>query len=82
MVNGFTEVEKKEVIAMTQSNPSPQLPPVPVGQLLKTAAADPKTTNILLLVVVLCMSGLMPDQFSTLCGVWYGRASSREDHIG
>eukprot|EP00661_Eupelagonemidae_sp_cell13_P011342 gene11342-biopygen15407 len=24
------------------------------------------------------MSGLMPDQFSTLCGVGYGRASSRE----
>lgn len=45
------------------------VPPVPAGQLLKAAAADPKTTNILLLVVVLCMSGLMPDQFSTLCGV-------------
>lgn len=43
--------------------------PVPAGQLLKTAAADPKTTNLLLLVVVLCMSGLMPEQFSALCGV-------------
>ena len=43
--------------------------PVPLGTLLKTAAADPKTTNVLLLVVVLCMSGLMPEQLTTLCGV-------------
>lgn len=42
--------------------------PVPVGQLAKAMAADPKTTNILLLVVVLCMSGMMPDQLTTLCG--------------
>ncbi len=55
----------------TQVNPSPsvQIPPVPVGQLLKTAAADSKTTNALLLVVVLCMSGLMPEQLSSLCGL-------------
>ncbi len=54
-----------------QSNTSPTvpIPPVPVGQLLKTAAADPKTTNALLLVVVLCMSGLMPEQLSSLCGL-------------
>lgn len=45
------------------------IPPVPVGQLVKHAAADPKTTNLLLLVVVLCMSGMMPDQLATLCGV-------------
>ncbi len=44
------------------------VPPVPAGQLLKTAAADPKTTNVLLLVVVLCMAGFMPDQLSTICG--------------
>lgn len=43
--------------------------PVPLGTILKAAAADPKTTNVLLAVVVLCMSGLMPDQLSTLCGV-------------
>lgn len=48
---------------------SPALPQVPLGTLVKSAAADPKTTNVLLLVVVLCMSGLMPDQLSTLCGV-------------
>ncbi len=48
---------------------SPGIPPVPLGQLLKTAAADQKTTNALLLVVVLCMSGLMPDQLTSLCGV-------------
>ncbi len=54
-----------------QSNTSPTvpIPPVPMGQLLKTAAADPKTTNALLLVVVLCMSGLMPEQLSSLCGL-------------
>ncbi len=43
--------------------------PVPMGQLVKTAAADPKTTNALLLVVVLCMSGLMPEQLNSLCGL-------------
>lgn len=48
---------------------SPVLSQVPLGTLLKSAAADPKTTNVLLLVVVLCMSGLMPEQLSTLCGV-------------
>lgn len=48
---------------------SPVIPPVPLGTLLKSAAADPKTTNVLLLVVVLCMSGLMPEQLTTLCGV-------------
>ena len=42
--------------------------PVPMGTLLKTAAADPKTTNALLLVVVLCMSGLMPEQLNSLRG--------------
>ncbi len=55
-----------------QANTSPvvpTIPPVPMGQLLKTAAADPKTTNALLLVVVLCMSGLMPEQLNTLCGL-------------
>ncbi len=55
----------------TQTNPSPavQIPPVPTGQILKAAAADPKTTNALLLVVVLCMSGLMPEQLNSLCGL-------------
>ena len=53
----------------TTSPAVPAIPPVPVGQLLKTAAADPKTTNLLLLVVVLCMSGLMPEQLETLCGL-------------
>ena len=43
--------------------------PVPMGTLFKTAAADPKTTNALLLVVVLCMSGLMPEQLNSLCGL-------------
>ncbi len=35
--------------------------PIPLGTLAKAAAADPKTTNALLAVLVLCMSGLMPD---------------------
>lgn len=48
-------------------SPAP-LSQVPLGTLLKTAAADSKTTNVLLLVVVLCMSGLMPDQAMALCG--------------
>ncbi len=47
----------------------PSIPPVPMGQILKTAAADPKTTNALLLVVVLCMSGFMPEQLNSLCGL-------------
>ena len=51
-----------------ESSTGHAVPPVPAGQLLKTAAADPRTTNLLLLVVVLCMSGLMPDQLTTLCG--------------
>ncbi len=55
----------------TPQNTSPvvsTIPPVPMGQLFKTAAADPKTTNVLLLIVVLCMAGFMPDQLTTLCG--------------
>ncbi len=43
--------------------------PLPLGALAKAAAADPKTTNALLAVLVLCMSGLMPDQLQTLCGL-------------
>ncbi len=43
--------------------------PVPLGALAKAAAADPKTTNALLAVLVLCMSGLMPEQLQTLCGL-------------
>ena len=50
------------------TTPSGQTP-VPVGALLKTAAADPKTTNALLLILVLCMSGMMPEQFTSLCGL-------------
>ncbi len=53
----------------SSNSPAVPIPPVPVGQLLKTAAADPKTTNALLLVVVLCMSGLMPEQLNSLCGL-------------
>ncbi len=53
----------------TPSPGVPAIPPVPLGQLLKTAAADSKTTNVLLLVVVLCMSGLMPEQLNPLCGL-------------
>lgn len=35
---------------------------------VKAMAADPKTTNLLLLVLVLCVSGYMPEQLTTLCG--------------
>lgn len=51
------------------TSPAVHIPAVPTGQLLKAAAADPKTTNALLLVVVLCMSGLMPEQLNSLCGL-------------
>lgn len=40
---------------------------VPPGQMLKTLAGDPRTTNLLLGILVLCMSGLMPEQLNTLC---------------
>ena len=53
---------------VTDSTAQAQLP-VPMGTLVKTAAADPKTTNALLLVLVLCMSGMMPEQLETLCGL-------------
>ncbi len=53
----------------TGTSPAVHIPAVPTGQLLKAAAADPKTTNALLLVVVLCMSGLMPEQLNSLCGL-------------
>lgn len=29
---------------------------------------DPRTTNILLLVITACMAGLMPEQFQAICG--------------
>jgi len=41
--------------------------PIPPGQTLKMLAGDPRTTNLLLGILVLCMSGLMPEQFNTLC---------------
>ena len=55
----------------TTSSPNHTAPgtPLPVGQLLKVAAADSKTTNGLLLILVLCMSGMMPEQFTTICGL-------------
>lgn len=49
--------------------PAPVPLPVPMGTLLKNASADPKTTNALLLILVLCMSGLMPEQLQSLCGL-------------
>ncbi len=54
---------------VTDSTSAPAGVPLPAGQLLKTAAADPKTTNALLLILVLCMSGMMPEQLQTLCGL-------------
>lgn len=50
-------------------SPAPGQVPLPVSTILKTAAADAKTTNALLLILVLCMSGMMPEQFSTICGL-------------
>lgn len=35
---------------------------------LKAMAADPRTTNALLLILVLCVSGYMPEQMESLCG--------------
>lgn len=39
----------------------------PIGSLLKQAAGDPRTTNILLAVLVLCITGYMPSGFETIC---------------
>lgn len=36
---------------------------------LQAMASDPRTTNALLLIMVLCISGYMPDGFASLCGV-------------
>ncbi len=58
----------KQVTESTVSSPAPGAP-LPASQILKLAAADAKTTNALLLVLVLCMSGFMPEQFQTLCGL-------------
>ncbi len=52
-----------------ETSHAPGQVPLPVGTLLKTAAADAKTTNALLLILVLCMSGMMPEQLQTLCGL-------------
>lgn len=35
---------------------------------IKALAGDPRTTNLLLLAVVLCMAGLMPDSLMSICG--------------
>ncbi len=58
----------KTVETTTVSSPAPGVP-LPASQILKLAAADSKTTNALLLVLVLCISGYMPEQFQTLCGL-------------
>ena len=42
----------------------PALPP----SALKEALADPRLTNGLLAIIVLCLSGYMPEQFTSLCG--------------
>lgn len=49
-------------------DPTPQLATPPIGPMLKAASADSRTTNLLLLVMVLCLTGFMPEQFSTVCG--------------
>ncbi len=58
----------KQLEATTVTTSAPGAP-LPASQILKLAAADAKTTNALLLVLVLCMSGFMPEQFQTLCGL-------------
>lgn len=35
---------------------------------LKSMSADPRTTNALLLILVLCVSGYMPESMTSLCG--------------
>lgn len=45
------------------------LPSAVASQSLKAMAADPRTTNLLLLIMVLCISGYMPESLNTLCGV-------------
>ncbi len=57
-----------KTVETTVSSPAPGAP-LPASQILKLAAADSKTTNALLLVLVLCISGYMPEQFQTLCGL-------------
>lgn len=40
---------------------------LPPASLAKVIASDLRTTNGLLLVLVLCMAGLMPEQFNAIC---------------
>lgn len=47
---------------------APTLQSTVASQSLKAMAADPRTTNLLLLVMVLCISGYMPESLNTLCG--------------
>jgi len=49
-------------------NSSSPLPVRATGASMKVLAGDPRTTNILLFAIVLCMAGLMPDSLSVLCG--------------
>ncbi len=58
----------KQVEVTSTTSPATGVP-LPVSHMLKTAAADAKTTNALLLILVLCISGYMPEQFQTLCGL-------------
>lgn len=45
------------------------LPQPSAASMVKTMSADPRTTNALLLILVLCVSGYMPESMLTLCGV-------------
>lgn len=54
---------------MTTNNDQTVSQTLPPSQLAKAALADPKTTNVLLMIVVLCMSGYMPESMQTLCGI-------------
>lgn len=39
----------------------------PMGPVIKQALGDPRTTNLLLAVLVLCITGYMPSGFETIC---------------
>ena len=62
----MTQTNGPEMLVTSVKNPGLQQQ-VAVSS-LKAAAADPRTTNALLLILVLCVSGYMPESLATLCG--------------
>ena len=52
---------------MMQPGDNQNIQQTPMGPVLKQALGDPRTTNLLLAVLVLCITGYMPNGFETIC---------------